>query len=116
VAIGANVASYDFALREGKIVRQPGPQAARILACSGPLVATAAKAFAGQRGYATPVDLDTQTAPGELGHFRQLGYRPLVGLVAGHPLHHTRLDLAEVTDGTMLEPVARGLAAIIAAA
>jgi hypothetical protein len=39
-----------------------------------------------------------------------------VGLVAGHPLHHTRLDLADATDGPMLEPVARGLAAVIAAA
>ena len=41
---------------------------------------------------------------------------PLVGLVASHPLHHTRLDLPDVTDGAMLEPVARGLAGIISAA
>jgi hypothetical protein len=116
VAIGANVAAYDFALVDGKIVRQAGPQATRTLGCSGPLLPTAAKAFAGQRGYARPLDLDAQTAPGELGHFRALGYRPLVGLVAGHPLHHTRLDLADVTGPAVLEPVARGLAAIIAAA
>jgi hypothetical protein len=116
VAIGANVAAYDFALTDGRIVRQAGPQATRTLGCSEPLLPAAAKAFAGQRGYATPIDLDTQTAPGELAHFRALGYRPLVGLVAGHPLHHTRRDVADVTDGTVLEPVARGLAAIIAAA
>ena len=87
-----------------------------MLGCSGPLLAAAAKAFAGQRDYAKPLDLDGQTAPGELGHFRALGYQPLVGLVASHPLHHTRLDLPNVTDGAMLEPVARGLAAVIAAA
>jgi hypothetical protein len=116
VAIGANVAAYDFALVDGRIVRQPGPQATRTLGCSGLLLPAAAKAFAGQRGYETPLDLDTQTAPGELGHFRKLRYRPLIGLVAGHPLHHTRLDLADVTDGAILEPVARGLAAIIARA
>jgi hypothetical protein len=113
VAIGANVASYDFALKDGRIVRQPGPQATRTLGVSGPLLGAAAKAFAGQRGYASPIDLDTQTAPGELAHFRKLGYRPLVGVVAGHPLHHTRRDLADVTDGTILEPVARGLQAIL---
>lgn len=116
VAIGANVASYDFARVGGQLVRQTGPQSPRVLGCSGPLRAAAAKAFAGQRDYATPLDLDGQTAPGELGHFRALGYRPLVGLVASHPLHHTRLDLPDVTDGAMLEPVARGLASVISAA
>ena len=115
VAIGANVAAYDFALKDGQIVRQAGPPAMRTLGCSGPLLGAAAKAFAGQRGYEKPIDLDAQTAPGELGHFRALGYRPLVGLVASHPLHHTRLDLADVTGPAMLEPVARGLQAIIAA-
>lgn len=113
VAIGANVAAYDYALVDGKIVRQPGPQATRTLGVSEPLLGAAARAFAGQRGYEKPLDLDTQNAPGELGHFRKLGYRPLAGLVGTHPFHHTRLDLASVTDGAMLEPVARGLQAII---
>ncbi|HEX3363524.1 hypothetical protein [Phenylobacterium sp.] len=116
VAIGANVAAYDFALEDGQIARQPVPQATRTLGVSGPLVALGAKAFAGQRGYDKPLDLDAHNAPGELATFRKLGYRPLVGLVAGHPLHHTRRDLADVTDGAMLEPVARGLQAIIATA
>jgi hypothetical protein len=113
VAIGANVAAYDYALEDGQIARQPGPQATRTLGCSGPLTLLAAKAFAGQVGYQKPLDLDTHTAPGELAAFRRQGYRPLVGLVAGHPLHHTRRDLPEVTDGAVLEPVARGLQAIL---
>ena len=113
VAIGANVAAYDFALQDGKIVRQPGPQATRTLGVTGTLIPLAARAFAGQPGYATPLNLDDHTAPGELATFRSLGYRPLIGLVAGHPLHHTRRDLADVTGPAMLEPVAHGLATMI---
>ncbi len=116
VAIGANVAVYDFALADGAIVRQAGPPKARTLGCSGPLTALGAKAFAGQVGYSAPLDLDARSAPGELATFRTLGYRPLIGLVAASLLHHTRRDLADVTDGAMLQPVARGLQAMIAAA
>jgi len=116
LALGANVAVYDFALEGGRIVRQPGPPKARTIGCSGPLTGLAAKAFAGQAGYATPLDLDAHGAPGELATFRSLGYRPLIGLVAASLLHHTRRDVADVTDGAMLEPVARGLQAMISQA
>jgi hypothetical protein len=84
VAIGSNVAAYDFALEDGQMVRRPGPQAARTLGVSGSLTSLATKAFVGQRGYDRPLDLDTRRAPGELATFRALGYRPLVGLVAAH--------------------------------
>lgn len=116
VAIGANVASYDFALRDGRFVRLDGPPAGRILACSDALMTRAATAFAGQSGYQAPSDIDRTRPPGELAHFQSLGYAPLIGLVASHPLHHTRRDRADVTGPAMLEPVARGLAALIAAA
>lgn len=116
LALGANVAVYDFALEGGRIVRQPGPPKARTIGCSGLLTPLAAKAFAGQAGYATPLDLDAHGAPGELATFRSLGYRPLIGLVAASFLHHTRRDLPDITDGTMLEPVARGLQTMIAQA
>jgi hypothetical protein len=116
LAIGANVAAYDFALVDGKVTRQPGPQAGRLLACSDALMASAAKAFAGQPGYETPFDIDQRKPPGEVAHFQELGYSPLIGMVALHPLHHTRIDLPDVTGPAMLEPVARGLAETIAAA
>ena len=116
VAIGANVAAYDFVLVDGKIARQVGPPVGRILACSEALMTRAAEAFAGQPGYQAPSDIDRTRPPGEVAHFQSLGYAPLIGLVAGHPLHHTRRDLADVTGPAMLEPVARGLAALIAAA
>jgi hypothetical protein len=51
---------------------------------------------------------------GEVEVYRDAGYTPIVGLVGGHPLHHTPIDRAEVvTSPGALEPVARGLATII---
>ena len=113
--IGANVAAYDFGLQDSKIVRRAGPRADRLLACSDALMAFAAKAFAGQPGYEKPFDIDQRKPPGEVALFQSLGYAPLIGMVAGHPLHHTPRDLADVTDGKMLEAVARGLWDLISA-
>lgn len=113
VHIGANVASYDFALKDGRIVRLDHPQAARLLAVSDALVPAARSAFAGQLSYETPRDIDVQPAGGEITAYQRMGYKPLVGILGGHPLHHTRRDLADVTDAPALEPVARGLAAVV---
>ncbi|THD58535.1 hypothetical protein [Phenylobacterium sp.] len=109
VAIGANVAVYDHALRDGTVTRLPGPPKARTIGASAPLTAMTAQAFAGQPGYETPLDLDAHDAPGELATFRKLGYRPLIGLVAASPLHHSAKDLPEVTGPAVLEPVAKAL-------
>lgn len=114
VHIGANVALYDFALQGGRITRQPGPPRQRLLAVSEALLPAAAKAFAGQVGYAEPFDIDKRKAPGEIAHFQELGYGPLIGMVAASAVFHTRRDLADVTGPDMLEPVARGLAELIA--
>ena len=113
VHIGANVAAYDFALRDGRIIRQDGPQAGRRLAVSDSLLSAARAAFAGQPSYEAPLDIDIQSAPGEIAEYQRLGYAPLVGMVGLHPLHHTRRDLPDVTGPELLEPVARGLAAVI---
>lgn len=113
VHIGANVAAYDFALVNGTVTRLDHPQAGRRLAVSEALLPTAKAAFAGQIGYETPVDVEKEGAPGELAEYQRRGYAPLVGLVAMHPLHHTRRDLPDVTGPELLEPVARGLAAVI---
>jgi hypothetical protein len=78
------------------------------------LLPTATAAFAGQVGYAAPVDIDVAGAPGEIAEYQRRGYRPLIGLVGGHPLHHTRRDRPDVTGPEVLEPVARGLAALVA--
>ena len=115
--IGANVAAYDFVRDEGRsIVRQAGPQAGRLLTCSDALMPLAARAFAGQPGYAEPLDIETRKPPGEIASFQSLGYAPLIGIVSLHALHHTRRDLPDVTGPAMLEPVARGLQAMLAKA
>jgi hypothetical protein len=114
VHIGANVAMYDFVLQGGRVVRQGGPLPQRLLAVSEPLLPAAAKAFAGQVGYAEPFDIDKRKAPGEIAHYQALGYGPLIGMVASSAVFHTPRDLADVTGPDLLEPVARGLAALIA--
>jgi hypothetical protein len=111
--IGANVAAYDFALVDGKVTRLDHPQAGRRLAVSEALLPAAKAAFAGQPGYGQPVDVDKDGAPGELAEYQRRGYAPLVGMVGLHPLHHTRRDIPDVTGPELLEPVARGLVAII---
>jgi len=111
--IGANVAAYDFAMSGGSLVRAEGPQARRGLACTSELIDAARTSFAGQPGYAEPIDIDRQRAPGEVALYHRLGYRPILGLVGGHPLHHTPRDVADVTGPAILEPVARGLQAVL---
>jgi len=113
LAIGANVAVYDFELKDGQVVRRAGPPAERLLAVSDALMPLAAKAFAGQPGYERPMDIDQRKPPGEVALFQRLGYAPLVGMVASSVLHHTPRDVADVTDGSLLEPVARGLQTIL---
>jgi len=113
VHIGANVASYDFALEDAKIVRRPAPPAGRRLAVSEALLPAAKQAFAGQPGYDAPLDIDQTPAPGEIAEYQRRGYRPLVGMVGPHPLHHTRGDRPDVTGPELLEPVARGLAGMV---
>lgn len=113
VHIGANVAAYDFALDNGKIVRQTRPQSGRRLAVSEKLLPAARQAFAGQPGYAEPADIDVSAAPGEIAEYQRRGYAPLIGMVGLHPLHHTRRDRPDVTGPELLEPVARGLATLI---
>jgi hypothetical protein len=111
--LGANVASYDFALKDGRIQRGPAPQRGRLCACSHALVPKAAEAFRGQPDYETPLDIETRRPPGEAALFQRLGYDPLLALVGGHPLHHTPRDLPDVSGPELLEPVARALQSIL---
>jgi len=113
LAIGANVAVYDFGLEDGQVVRRAGPPSERLLAVSDALMPLATRAFAGQPGYSRPMGIEQRKPPGEVALFQRLGYAPLVGMVASSVLHHTPRDLADVTDGSLLEPVARGLQAIL---
>jgi len=113
--IGANVASNAVAFDScGRVQRLPGVNPTRGMLASEAVVAAARSGFAGQPGYENPAPENTDRAVGEVEVFRDAGYRPIVGLVGAHPLHHTPVDRAEVvTSPAALEPVARGLATII---
>lgn len=111
--LGANVASYDYTLRDGVLTRLQTPQPGRLLACSHDLVPAVRKAFAGQPAYETPSDVALSRPPGEAAQFLDLGYQPLLALVGSHPLHHTPRDLPDVTDGPALERVARALKTVL---
>lgn len=111
--LGANIASYDFGLENGRIVRRSGPPPGRLAPCSASIASKVAAAFRGQPGYETPFDIDRRKPPGEAALFQSLGYSPLLALVSAHPLHHTPRDLPDVTGPELLEPVARALRQVL---
>lgn len=107
--VGANIASNDVDLRDG-VRRTDAIFERRGILVPTPLIPVAAAAFAGQPGYADPVDIMSDRAVGEVVIYRRDGYHRLIGLVGAHPLHHTVLDVPEnVTSAAALEPVGRGL-------
>jgi hypothetical protein len=113
--IGANVASNAVAFDGcGRVQRLREVNTTRGMLASEAVAGAARSGFAGQTGYENPAPENTDRAVGEVEVFRDAGYSPIVGLIGGHPLHHTRLDRAEVvTSPAALEPVARGLARIV---
>lgn len=111
--LGANIAGYDFALKDGRPTRLGAPSSARLAACSPALVPAVTKAFAGQPGYEAPMNIAERRPPGEAALFQKLGYEPLLALVGGHPLHHTPRDQPDVSGPELLEPVARALRTVL---
>lgn len=112
--IGANIASNVVDVSQG-VKRLDSINAQRGILVPADRMAAARTAFAGQPGYEAPVDVLSDKAIGEVVIYRREGYRNLIGLVGGHPLHHTRLDTAaNATSPAALAPVARGLMDFIA--
>lgn len=114
--IGANVASNAVAFDDcGRVLRLDTIHGERGMLASETVAAAARAGFAGQAGYEIPAPANTDQAVGEVEVYRDAGYEPIVGLVGGHPLHHTPLDRAEnVTSPAALAPVAHGLKTILA--
>lgn len=109
VHIGANIASNVVDLTRG-VRRTAAVNGQRGILVPANALTIARGAFADQPGYSEPVDILSDKAVGEVVIYRREGYRNLVGLVGGHPLHHTRLDVpANATSPAALAPVARGL-------
>lgn len=115
--IGANIASNDVEFSASGPLPTKNPYPQRGILVSENLLPLATKCFAGQVGYSAPVDINSPKAVGEVLIYRRKGYRPLIGLVGAHPLHHTRLDKpALATSPAVLEPVAKALADLLLAA
>ena len=107
--IGANIASNEVDLSRG-VRRTDEIFSQRGILVPASLMKAAGRAFARQPGYATPVDILSDKAVGEVVIYRRDGYHRLIGMVGAHPLHHTVLDLPRnVTSPDALEPVALGL-------
>ena len=112
--VGANVASNVVDFDGGRVRRTGAVHPQRGVLVPADRMTAAAEAFVGQPGYAQPIDIMSERAVGEVVIYRRDGYHRLIGVVGGHPLHHTRLDVpANVTSPAVLEPVARGLAALV---
>lgn len=95
--LGANLAGREVRFQNGLPVATNDAVTTRYSGASTEMLDPAKRAFAGVQGYDTPFDIDTRPAPGDLALYRDKGYRRIVGLVGAHPLHHTRLDRAQLT-------------------
>jgi len=112
--IGANIASNTIRMDGEKVIREDTIHAQRGVLASQQLLSAARKAFAGQPGYSEPIDSNSDRAVGEVLIYRREGYSPLIGIVGGHPLHHTRLDTPQnATSPEALEAVARGMNTLV---
>ena len=94
VHIGANVAGAAVDIADGQARSTGRPFAPRGVGATASLIDSVRQAYQGLAPYAPPVLLDGTTAVGDLSHYLEAGYGAVMGLVGAHPLHHTRLDLA----------------------
>ena len=114
VHLGANIATREPVVRDGRLSFTPGPNAQRGIGVSAPLVADLQRAFAGR----DPIRIDSlaDTRPvGEMALIARGGDYPLVGVVGYQLTHHTRLDTAESTSPQTLAPMAEALACFLGA-
>ena len=110
INLGANIATVTPGVDARAVVRDAKTNPIRGAAISGDLESVAARAFAGQPGYATPTNADSGLAPGEIRLILREGNYRIIGLVGYQLLHHTPADDARSTSAEVLEPVARALA------
>ena len=115
--LGANLAGADVTFANGRVQRQAGAFTQRGARASQSLLPIVAQSFAGVQGYSSPQPLQPSNAVGDIAHYAKAGYHPILGLVAAHPLHHTRLDVAQnVTSpellAELLPPLKRVLIAL----
>ncbi len=113
IHIGASVACYDFAKdADGKWVTDKKLDLRRLLTSSASTAALTDAAFKGQPF--NRVVTSDKAPPGELREVWGAKYPNFLGIAAGHRFFHNPTDSIAVTGPEILEPVARGLADVIA--
>ncbi|CAA9281755.1 MAG: hypothetical protein AVDCRST_MAG93-3241 [uncultured Chloroflexia bacterium] len=117
--LGANLAGADVTVRGERLHRHDRPFPQRGIRTSPSLLPMVARAFAGVQGYGSPQPVTRNSAVGDVAHYLDAGYEPIVGMVAAHPLHHTRLDLPQYATAPdllaqLLTPLKRVLVAMAA--
>jgi hypothetical protein len=114
IHIGASVACYDFTKgADGKWATDKKLDERRALISSTSTAALTDAAFKDQP-FGRIVTAD-KAPPGELREVWGAKYPNFLGIAAGHRFFHNPTDSVAITGPEILEPVARGLAAAIAA-
>ena len=113
IHIGASVACYDFQRgTDGKWVTDKKLELRRLLTSSASTAALTDAAFKDQ-SFNRAITTD-KAPPGELREVWGAKYQNFLGIAAGHRFFHNPTDSVAVTGPEILEPVARGLANVIA--
>jgi len=113
IHIGASVACYDFQKgADGQWVTDRKLDLRRLLTSSASTAQLTDAAFKDQP-FNRAVTSD-KAPPGELREVWGAKYPNFLGIAAGHRFFHNPTDSVAVTGPEILEPVARGLAAVIA--
>ena len=110
--LGANIATREAVVRDGRFGFTPGPNAQRGIGVSPALFPELQRAFAGR----DPIRIDSlaDARPvGEMALIARAGAYPLVGAVGYQLAHHTRLDTADSTSPQTLGPMAEALACFL---
>lgn len=107
--LGANVATRDWTVEEGRVRLLDRAHEGRHLIASPALLPTLAWCFGGERGL-TPAPLLPGLAAGELETLAAHGFAPVAGIFGSSLTHHVALDLPDVaTSPALLEAIGRGL-------
>lgn len=113
--LGASFGARAYAETPDGLVAQTTPNLTRALMATPDLVPHIEKAFAGQPVIETPMPADLSKALGEYRLVLEEGYPSGAGFWGGNAHFHTPIDGVESTTPEIMEPIARAIAAVIAA-
>ena len=113
--LGAGIAAYDWAFPEDAPPhRLPAPYADRFLVTNdAALLEPLQQSFAGAPGLETPHHVSADQLHGETGVYMSGPVDRVVGVLCGHPFHHTPKDTPVCTGPDLLAPVGAALVAFL---